>query len=105
MVRAALNYILQAIVHELSNTLCPLRVNNIYDLSSVCVTPAMLHAVCLPRTKRIFLIKFHKADQKEQLIIESGFRCHLTNYARTTAAAPSTFVARLRKCLKTRRLT
>ncbi|ORY04279.1 fibronectin-binding protein A N-terminus-domain-containing protein [Clohesyomyces aquaticus] len=78
----------KAIAHELSNTLCPLRVNNIYDLSS-----------------RIFLIKFHKADQKEQLIIESGFRCHLTNYARTTAAAPSTFVARLRKCLKTRRVT
>ncbi|KAF2478144.1 uncharacterized protein BDR25DRAFT_275920 [Lindgomyces ingoldianus] len=78
----------KVIAHELSKTLCPLRVNNIYDLNS-----------------RIFLIKFHRADQREQLIIESGFRCHLTSYARTTAAAPSGFVARLRKYLKTRRVT
>ncbi|KAJ4303417.1 hypothetical protein N0V90_002310 [Kalmusia sp. IMI 367209] len=55
--------------------------------------------------KRIFLFKFHKPDHREQLIIESGFRCHLTSYARTTASAPSAFVARLRKYLKTRRVT
>ncbi|KAF2735359.1 serologically defined colon cancer antigen 1 [Polyplosphaeria fusca] len=79
---------LDVIAHELSKTLCPLRVTNIYDLSS-----------------RIFLIKFHKPDHREQLIIDSGFRCHLTSYARTTAAAPSAFVAKLRKYLKTRRVT
>jgi predicted ribosome quality control (RQC) complex YloA/Tae2 family protein len=39
------------------------------------------------------------------LLIDSGFRCHLTEYARTTAAAPTTFVAKLRKYLKTRRVT
>lgn len=39
------------------------------------------------------------------MIIESGFRCHLTSYARTTASAPSAFVAKLRKYLKTRRVT
>lgn len=39
------------------------------------------------------------------MIVDSGFRCHLTSYARTTAAAPSGFVARLRKYLKTRRVT
>ena len=39
------------------------------------------------------------------MIIDSGFRCHLTSYARSTAAAPSPFVARLRKFLKTRRVT
>lgn len=55
--------------------------------------------------QRIFLIKFHKPDHREQLLIDSGFRCHLTEYARTTAAAPSTFVAKLRKYLKTRRVT
>ena len=55
--------------------------------------------------QRIFLFKFHKPDHREQLIIESGFRCHLTSYARTTASAPSAFVARLRKYLKTRRVT
>ncbi|PSN64452.1 hypothetical protein BS50DRAFT_678556 [Corynespora cassiicola Philippines] len=78
----------KVIAHELSKTLCPLRVTNIYDLS-----------------ERIFLIKFHKPDHREQLIIESGFRCHLTSYARTTASAPSAFVAKLRKYLKTRRVT
>ncbi|OCL12635.1 hypothetical protein AOQ84DRAFT_333943 [Glonium stellatum] len=78
----------KVIAHELSKSLCPLRVTNIYDLSS-----------------RIFLFKFHKPDHREQLIIDSGFRCHLTSYARSTAAAPSPFVARLRKFLKTRRVT
>ncbi|KAF2445557.1 hypothetical protein P171DRAFT_386175 [Karstenula rhodostoma CBS 690.94] len=78
----------KVIAHELANTLVPLRVTNVYDLSS-----------------RIFLFKFHKPDHREQLIIESGFRCHLTSYARTTASAPSAFVAKLRKYLKTRRVT
>jgi predicted ribosome quality control (RQC) complex YloA/Tae2 family protein len=55
--------------------------------------------------QRIFLFKFHRPDHREQLIVDSGFRCHLTSYARTTAAAPSGFVARLRKYLKTRRIT
>ncbi|KAF1919315.1 hypothetical protein BDU57DRAFT_512349 [Ampelomyces quisqualis] len=78
----------KVIAHELSNSLASLRVTNVYDLSS-----------------RIFLIKFHRPDHRQQLLIDSGFRCHLTDYARTTAAAPSAFVAKLRKCLKTRRLT
>ena len=39
------------------------------------------------------------------MVIDSGFRCHLTKFARTTAAAPSAFVTRLRKYLKTRRVT
>lgn len=65
-----------------------LRLANVYDLSS-----------------KILLLKFAKPDNKKQLLIDSGFRCHLTDFARTTAAAPSAFVARLRKFLKTRRVT
>ena len=65
-----------------------LRLANVYDLSS-----------------KILLLKFAKPDNKKQLVIDSGFRCHLTEFARATAAAPSAFVARLRKFLKTRRLT
>ena len=38
-------------------------------------------------------------------MIDSGFRCHLTEYSRATAAAPSPFAIRLRKYLKTRRVT
>lgn len=39
------------------------------------------------------------------MVIDSGFRCHLTTFTRTTAAAPSVFVTKLRKHLKTRRVT
>ena len=78
----------QVIAHELSASLVSLRLSNVYDLSS-----------------RIFLLKFAKPEHREQLLIDSGFRCHLTKFARTTAAAPSAFVARLRKFLRTRRVT
>jgi predicted ribosome quality control (RQC) complex YloA/Tae2 family protein len=78
----------KVIAHELSSALVSLRVSNIYDLSS-----------------RIFLFKFAKPERREQLIIDSGFRCHLTTFARATAAAPSPFIARLRKYLRTRRVT
>ena len=76
------------IAHELSHALVSLRVANIYDLST-----------------RIFLLKFAKPNHREQLLVDSGLRCHLTSFARTTAAAPSHFVARLRKHLRTRRVT
>ena len=78
----------KVIAHELSSTLVTLRLSNVYDLSS-----------------KIFLIKFAKPNHKQQIVIDSGFRCHLTEYSRSTAAAPSPFVDRLRKCLKTRRVT
>ncbi|KAF2835002.1 hypothetical protein M501DRAFT_1020214 [Patellaria atrata CBS 101060] len=78
----------KVIAHELSKRLVSLRVSNIYDLST-----------------RIFLLKFQKPDHREQLVVDSGFRCHLTSFARETAAAPSPFVARLRKFLRTRRVT
>ncbi|GAB1734425.1 hypothetical protein NU195Hw_g264t1 [Hortaea werneckii] len=78
----------RVIAHELSASLVSLRLANIYDLST-----------------RIFLLKFAKPDRREQLLIDSGFRCHLTTFARSTAAAPSPFVARLRKFLRTRRVT
>ncbi|KAH8704839.1 fibronectin-binding protein A N-terminus-domain-containing protein [Talaromyces proteolyticus] len=78
----------KVICKELSEALTGLRVSNIYDLSS-----------------RIFLFKLAKPDHRRQFIIDSGFRCHLTEYSRTTASAPSGFVSRLRKCLKTRRVT
>ncbi|MCJ1379625.1 hypothetical protein MMC17_002727 [Xylographa soralifera] len=78
----------KVIVHELSNSLCTLRLANVYDLSS-----------------RIFLLKFAKPNHREQMVIDSGFRCHLTSFSRATAAAPSAFVTRLRKYLRTRRVT
>ncbi|KAL8654404.1 MAG: hypothetical protein Q9210_001528 [Variospora velana] len=55
--------------------------------------------------KRLLLFKFAKPDHREQIIVDPGFRCHLTSFSRATAAAPSHFVAKLRKYLRTRRLT
>ncbi|KAL2884975.1 DUF814 domain-containing protein [Ceratocystis lukuohia] len=81
-------FLVQVIAHELNQVLTSLRISNIYDLSS-----------------KIFLIKLAKPDNKKQLLIETGFRCHVTEFARTTAQEPSAFVARLRKFLKTRRVT
>ncbi|KAF2402340.1 hypothetical protein EJ06DRAFT_490689 [Trichodelitschia bisporula] len=78
----------KVIAHELNAQLTSLRVSNIYDLST-----------------RIFLFKFQKPDHKEQLVVESGFRCHLSSFVRTVADAPSAFVTRLRKALRTRRVT
>ncbi|KAI9733924.1 MAG: hypothetical protein M1834_002579 [Cirrosporium novae-zelandiae] len=78
----------KVIAHELSKSFLNLRLANIYDLSS-----------------RIFLFKFQKPGHRQQLLLDSGFRCHITNYARATADAPSPFVSRLRKFLKTRRVT
>ncbi|KAL4807286.1 telomere recombination-domain-containing protein [Aspergillus unguis] len=78
----------QVISKELASELVGLRVSNIYDLST-----------------RIFLFKVAKPDHRKQLIVDSGFRCHVTKYSRATATTPSTFVSRLRKCLKSRRIT
>ncbi|OTB11039.1 hypothetical protein K445DRAFT_322385 [Daldinia sp. EC12] len=78
----------KVIAHELSKNLVSLRVSNIYDLSS-----------------KILLFKFSKPEVKKQLLIDSGFRCHLTEFSRTTAASPSVFVQRLRKALRSRRVT
>ncbi|KAJ1335898.1 nuclear export mediator factor NEMF [Microdochium nivale] len=78
----------KVIAHELSETLTSLRVSNIYDLSS-----------------KILLFKFAKPDDKKQMLIDSGFRCHLTDFTRTASSFPSPFVQKLRKVLKTRRVS
>ncbi|KAI1466573.1 uncharacterized protein F4812DRAFT_84259 [Daldinia caldariorum] len=78
----------KAISHELSKSLVSLRVYNIYDLSS-----------------KILLFKLAKPGVKKQLLLDSGFRCHLTEFARTAAPRPSVFVQKLRKVLNTRRIT
>lgn len=78
----------QVTAHELSQSLVGLRLANIYDISS-----------------KKLLLKFAVSGKKEQLVIDSGFRTHLTDFTRATAAAPSAFTARLRKFLKTRRCT
>ncbi|EGE03434.1 DUF814 domain-containing protein [Trichophyton equinum CBS 127.97] len=78
----------KVISRELSANILGLRIANIYDISG-----------------RTFLFKLALPDIKKQLIINAGFHCHLTESSRTTADAPSHFVSRLRKLVKTRRIT
>lgn len=76
------------IVKELES-LQGLRLQNIYDLSS-----------------KAFLLKFAKPDHKQYLYLESGLRMHLTQYNREKAQQmPGGFCMKLRKHLRTRRLT
>jgi predicted ribosome quality control (RQC) complex YloA/Tae2 family protein len=76
------------IVSELSTVLPSLRLTQIYDLST-----------------RIFLIKFGKPGKRESIVIDAGFRAHLTSFTRTAASSPSVFVSKLRKYLRSRRVT
>lgn len=78
----------KVIAEELAVLLNGLRLSNAYDLST-----------------RVFLFKFAIPDKRQQIIVDTGFRVHTTRYTRETATAPSAFIARLRKFLKTRRVT
>ena len=85
---------LAALTTELQ-LLIGLRLQNVYDLS--------------PKT---FLLKFARPDHKHLLYIESGFRMHLTEFARekqpdgsSSVSLPGGFCMKLRKHLRTKRLT
>lgn len=79
---------LRAVTAEINEALQGTRLANIYDINS-----------------RTFLLKFAKQGEKHNILIESGYRVHLTDYARETAATPSNFCAKLRKHVRTRRIT
>ncbi len=78
----------RVIASELAVSLITLRIQNIYNLST-----------------RIFLFKFAKPGKREQLLVDSGFRAHLTSFTRTASTFPSAFVQKLRRYLKSRRVT
>ncbi|KAI9305340.1 fibronectin-binding protein A N-terminus-domain-containing protein [Cunninghamella echinulata] len=79
---------IRATVVNLRERLTGLRLQNIYDVNS-----------------KTFLFKFAKPDDKELVLIESGTRIHTTQFSREKSAMPSMFCAKLRKYLRTRRLT
>jgi len=60
---------------------------------------------CCVGTTRIFLLKFTRGPSKYLLVIDSGFRVHLTQLTRETSPMPSAFMQKLRKYLRTRRVT
>ncbi|AQZ15165.1 TAE2 (YPL009C) [Zygosaccharomyces parabailii] len=81
---------LQLLAGELQNKLESHRLNNIYNIAD---------------SNRQFLLKFNKPESKFSVVVDCGLRIHLTNYDRPTPPGPSGFVIKLRKHLKSKRLT
>ncbi|KAG0045096.1 hypothetical protein BGZ83_009655 [Gryganskiella cystojenkinii] len=78
----------RATVATLQQQIVGLRLQNVYDVNS-----------------RTYLFKFSKPDHKEMVLIESGIRMHTTLYVRDKSITPSGFCIKIRKHLRTRRLT
>ncbi|KAG9299425.1 hypothetical protein G9A89_009377 [Geosiphon pyriformis] len=78
----------RATVSDLRERILGLRLQNIYDVNA-----------------KTYLFKFSKPDRKELLLLESGIRIHTTQFARDKSTIPSNFCMKLRKHLRTRRLT
>ncbi|KAF9281020.1 hypothetical protein BGZ68_006891 [Mortierella alpina] len=78
----------RATVATLQQSIVGLRLQNVYDVNS-----------------RTYLLKFSKPDRKEMVLIESGIRMHTTLYIRDKSITPSGFCIKIRKHLRTRRLT
>lgn len=81
---------LKILISELENTIKGYRLQNVYNLVA---------------NNRSFLLKFSVPDSKYNVVLESGFKVYLTDFQRPTQPEPSNFTAKLRKHLKTKRLT
>ncbi|KAF6072015.1 hypothetical protein FOB64_000961 [Candida albicans] len=81
---------LQILTSELSKELSNYRLQNIYNVAS---------------NSRQYLFKFSIPDSKKVVVLEYGNRIHLTDFERPTTQQPTNFVTKLRKHLKTRRLS
>ncbi|CCF57321.1 hypothetical protein KAFR_0C03290 [Kazachstania africana CBS 2517] len=81
---------LKLLAQELQKAIEGYRLSNIYNVAD---------------SKRQFLLKFNKPDSKINVIVDCGLKVHVTEYTRPTPQLPSGFVAKLRKHLKSKRLT
>lgn len=81
---------LELLYRELKSQLEGYRLSNIYNIAE---------------SSRQFLLKFNKPDSKLNAIIDCGLRVHLTDFMRPVPATPSGFVVKLRKHLKSKRVT
>ncbi|KAG7923907.1 hypothetical protein KL905_000061 [Ogataea polymorpha] len=81
---------IRVLVKEIEHAIKGHRLQNVYNL------------VANPRS---FLLRFSVPDSKANVVIESGFKLYLTEFQRPTAPEPSNFVVKLRKHLKSRRLS
>jgi len=81
---------LQVITSELKSNILNYRLQNIQNVAS---------------SSRQFLLKFSIPDSKKVLVLDCGHRVHLTEFERVITQQPSNFVTKLRKHLKSRRLS
>lgn len=81
---------LKILTGELQKELLNYRLLNIYNGAN---------------STRQYVLKFAVPDSKKSLVVDCGNKLHLTDFERPIAPAPSNFVAKLRKHLKTRRLS
>eukprot|EP01084_Bolivina_argentea_P026545 49373_1 len=77
-----------AMTTSLQELIIGTRIANIYDLNS-----------------RTYLIKFSGKDKRLFLIMESGIRFHCTSFARELQSMPNHFCSKLRKYLKSKKLS
>ncbi|KAJ8044952.1 Nuclear export mediator factor Nemf [Holothuria leucospilota] len=78
---------LRAAVAEIGGRLLGLRVVNVYDINN-----------------KTYLIRLAGPDVKEVLLLESGFRVHMTSFDWPKNQMPSNFSMKLRKHIRGRRL-
>lgn len=81
---------IQILAEELRAHLEGHRLTNIYNIAD---------------SSRQFLLKFNKPESKFSVVVDCGLRIHLTDYDRPIPPGPSSFVVKLRKHLKSKRLT
>ena len=81
---------LQLLTVELRDSIESYRLNNIYNIAD---------------SNRQFLLKFNKPDSKVNVVVDCGLKIHMTGFTRPTPPVPSGFVVKLRKHLKSKRLT
>ncbi|KAH3665468.1 hypothetical protein OGAPHI_003652 [Ogataea philodendri] len=81
---------LRLLVKEIADVILGTRLQNVYNLVT---------------NSRSFLLKFSVPDAKANLVIESGFKVYLTEFQRPTTPEPSNFAAKLRKHIKSKRLS
>eukprot|EP01054_Gregarina_sp_Poly1_P004866 Gregarina_sp_Poly_1__4865@NODE_258_length_10499_cov_54_071223_g225_i0_p1_GENE_NODE_258_length_10499_cov_54_071223_g225_i0NODE_258_length_10499_cov_54_071223_g225_i0_p1_ORF_typecomplete_len1304_score223_76FbpA/PF05833_11/9_7e81FbpA/PF05833_11/1_6e04NFACTR_1/PF05670_13/1_7e03NFACTR_1/PF05670_13/5_8e26NFACTR_1/PF05670_13/3_6e03NFACTC/PF11923_8/6_5e02NFACTC/PF11923_8/7_9e03NFACTC/PF11923_8/1_6e20_NODE_258_length_10499_cov_54_071223_g225_i02384149 len=78
----------RAMVTDIKPLCLRLRVANVYDISS-----------------KVYVLKLSEGEVKRHLVLQSGTRFHLSNWKRDKQSVPSYFTMRLRKSIRTKRLT
>ncbi|KAF3987538.1 hypothetical protein FT663_04415 [Candidozyma haemuli var. vulneris] len=81
---------LQILTGELRESILNYRLQNIYNVAN---------------SARQYVLKFGLPDSKKSLVLDCGNKLHLSDFERPIAPAPSNFVTKLRKHLKSRRLS